>query len=320
MSKGAQANGDASAGVSTRPAVVEDDVVSAYAGRGTLASAETFASHVASCPECGEILKGEYCHRCGEKRLEGHDLSVRHFFHEAVQELTSVEHSKLFHTVWAILFRPGFLTNEWIAGRRKRYLKPLNLCLGIFALSIFAYSVYKPVSMYDLGNVLAQDKTGRAMIPLNRLAVKKHLETDVLLDRVSEKWQRLMSLSGLLFIAGFALVLQTVFMFSRRYFVEHLVFSMHFYSFSLLSVVLLWPIYFFIGIKSGGINTWVSVLKWLLDIVYMYFAVRAVYRLSAARTILASLLLIAGYFLSYVLIFIGTLAVALVSVAMAQNG
>jgi hypothetical protein len=109
-------------------------------------------------------------------------------------------------------------------------------------------------------------------------------------------------------------------MFSRRYFVEHLVFSMHFYSFSLLSVVLLWPIYFFIGIKSGGINTWVSVLKWLLDIVYMYFAVRAVYRLSAARTILASLLLIAGYFLSYVLIFIGTLAVALVSVAMAQNG
>jgi hypothetical protein len=271
----------------------------------------------AACPECGRSLLGEFCHRCGEKRLEGHDLSVRHFFDEAVQELTSVEHSKLFHTVWALLFRPGLLTNEWIAGRRRRYLKPLNLCLGIFALSLFAYSVYKPVSMYDLGNLLAQDKTGKAMEPLGRLAAKNHLEMEVLLDRVSEKWQHLMSLSGLIFVAGFALVLQMVFIFSRRYFVEHLVFSMHFYSFSLLTVVLFWPVYFFIGIKSGGANTWVAVFKWLLDIVYMFFAVRTVYRLGTARTFLASLLLIAGYFLSYMLIFIGTLVVALVSVATA---
>jgi hypothetical protein len=295
---------------------VEEGGVSASAVLEVEASgAEKFGAMTETCPECGEALAGEYCHRCGEKRLEGHDLSVHHFFHEAVQELTSVEHSKLFHTGWALLFRPGFLTNEWIAGRRKRYLKPLNLCLGIFALSLFAYSVYKPVSMYDLGNVLAQDKTGNAMIPLNRLAAKKHLETDVLLDRVSEKWQRLMSLSGLLFVAGFALVLQLVFIFSRRYFVEHLVFSMHFYSFSLLSVVLLWPVYFFIGIKSGGVNTWVAILKWLLDIVYMYFAVRAVYRLGTARTILASLLLILGYFISYMLIFLGTVVLALISVA-----
>ncbi|MDT5296462.1 MAG: hypothetical protein QOJ76_3342 [Acidobacteriota bacterium] len=269
------------------------------------------------CPECAGTLLGEYCHLCGEKRLEGHDLSVHHFFHEAVQELTSVEHSKLYHTVWALLFRPGFLTNEWIAGRRKRYLKPLNLCLGVFALALFAYSVYKPVSMYDLGNLLAQDKTGKAILPVARLAAKKHIETETMLDRVSEKWQRLMSLSGLLFVAGFALVLQLVFIFSRRFFVEHLVFSMHFFSFSLLSVVLLWPIYFFIGIKSGGVNTWVAVVKWLLDIVYMYFAVRAVYKLGTARTFLASLLLILGYFLSYMLIFIGTLVVAFVNVALA---
>jgi hypothetical protein len=269
------------------------------------------------CPECAETLLGEYCHLCGEKRLEGHDLSVRHFFDEAVQELTSVEHSKLFHTVWALLFRPGFLTNEWIAGRRRRHLKPLNLCLGVFALALFAYSVYKPVSMYDLGNLLAQNQSREAIAPLERLAAKKHMETEAFLDRVSEKWQRLMSLSGLLFVAGFALVLQLVFMFSRRYFVEHLVFSMHFFSFSLLSVVLLWPIYFFIGIKSGGLNTWVAVFKWLLDIVYMYFAVRAVYQLGTARTFLASLLLTLGYFLSYMLIFIGTLVVALVNVALA---
>jgi hypothetical protein len=269
---------------------------------------------VSSCPNCGETLAGVYCHRCGEKRPEARDLSVRHFVGEAVQELSSVEHSKLFHTLLALLFRPGLLTLEWIAGRRSRYLKPLNLCLGVFAVTLFAYSVYKPVSMYDLGNLFAQDKTG-SVAPLERVAAKKHMETGELLDRVSERWQRYVSLSPLFLAAAFALVLQLVFLSSRRYFVEHLVFSMHFFSFTMLTFVLLWPVYFFTGIKSGGVNTLVAVAKWLLDIVYMFFAVRAVYRMGTARTLLASLLLVLGYFLIYVLTIVVTFVAALIVVA-----
>src|ERR1044071_7760769 len=143
-----------------------------------------------SCPNCGTALAGEFCHGCGEKRPEARDLSVRHFFSEVAQEMTSVEHSKLFHTVWALLFRPGFLTNEWVAGRRKRYLKPLNLCLGVFALSLFAYSVYKPVSMFDVEKFIKQDKRADTVQLFDRFAAKKHMETGELFDRLSEKWQR----------------------------------------------------------------------------------------------------------------------------------
>src|ERR1044071_7675704 len=268
-----------------------------------------------ACPNCGTALAGEFCHGCGEKRPEARDLSVRHFFGEAAQELTSVEHSKLFHTVFALLFRPGFLTNEWVAGRRKRYLKPLNLCLGVLALSLFAYSVYKPVSMFDVEKFVNLNKQPDSMQVFDRFAAKKHIERSELFDRLSEKWQRNMSLSPLLFVGGFALVLQLVFLLSRRYFVEHLVFSMHFVSFSTLAVVLLWPLYFFIGIKAGGVSTLVAVFKWLLDIVYMFFAVRAVYRLGTLRTLLASVLLTLGYFLSYLLVFAGSLAAAIVTVA-----
>jgi hypothetical protein len=142
------------------------------------------------------------------------------------------------------------------------------------------------------------------------------METGELLDRVSEKWQRFMSLSPFVFIVAFALVLQLVFISTRRYFVEHLVFSMNYVSFSMLTIVLLWPLYFFIGIKQGGVNTAVAIVKWLVDIVYMFFAVRAVYRLSNARTVLASLLLIVGYFLSYMLVLIGSVVLAVVSVAL----
>ena len=286
--------------------------------RAGVSLADTSASRadarVSSCPNCGEPLAGDYCHRCGEKHPEARDLSVRHFVGEAVQELSSVEHSKLFHTLLALLFRPGLLTLEWVAGRRSRYLKPLNLCLGIFAVTLFAYSVYKPVSMYDLRNFVEQDKTG-GTAPIARLAAKKHMETGELLDRVSERWQRYVSFSPVFLAAAFALVLQLVFISSRRYFVEHLVFSMHFFSFTMLTLILLWPVYFFTGIKSGGASTLVAVVKWLIDIAYMFFAVRAVYRLGTARTLLASLLLILGYFLIYILTIVVTVVAALIVVA-----
>jgi hypothetical protein len=268
------------------------------------------------CPECETTLAGDYCHACGEKRPESRDLSIRYFFSEAAQELTSVEHSKLFHTIRALLFRPGFLTNEWKAGRRRRYLKPLNLCLGILALSFFAYSVYKPVSMFDIEKFIRESKREDSMKLFERFAAKKKVGVPELFERLGEKWQRYVSLSTLLFVGGFALVLQVVFMFSRRFFVEHLVFSMHFVSFSTLVVLLLWPVYFFIGLKPGGLNILPAVFKWGVDIFYMFVAVRSVYGLGRGRTLLASVVLVVGYFLSYMLVLLGALIAAIISVSL----
>jgi hypothetical protein len=303
---------------------VDESVSHVASGEGFTPAPDGAEAHPASqleefhreCPSCGKRLIGDFCHRCGEKRPESRDLTLRHFFKEAMQELTSVEHSKLFHTIWAVLFRPGFLTNEWIAGRRRLYLKPLNLYLGIFALSLFAYTVYKPVSTYDIGNVLAQEQGGESLKVFGRLAAKKHVDRDVLLERISEKWQRYMSLSPLLIVAGFALVLRLVFLFSPRYFVEHLVFSMHFISFSTLTVIFLWPIYFFIGIKQGSANYLVAICKWLVDMVYVFFAVRAVYGLGAGRTLLASLLLVVGYFACYLFVLLCALVLAIVVIGL----
>lgn len=197
-------------------------------------------------------------------------------------------------------------------GRRSHYLKPLNLCLGVFALSLFAYSVYKPVALYDVSNIAAQDRQGNFRRLVNRLAEKKHAEPAAVLDQMSERWQRFMSFSPVVFVAAFALVLQLVFLLSGRYFVEHLVFSMHFVSFTMLAAVLMWPVYFFVGVRPEGFaNYAVAAAKWLLDLAYMFFAVRAVYRLGALKTLLASLPLIAGYFVSYVLVFAGTLVLAM---------
>jgi hypothetical protein len=265
----------------------------------------------APCANCGVALVGDYCHGCGEKRVDARDISVRHFVSEAAQELTSVEHSKLFRTLSALLFRPGLLTAEYFSGRRGRYLKPFNLCLAIFALHLFVYTAYRQVSTYDIGQMVETQKQMAAewklknadALPkeLERVAARKGVTTEALYESINEKWNRNASLIQIPQIVLLALMLQFVYLF-RRYFVEHLVFSLHFLSFTALTVVMMWPIYFVMGIKPTFWNLLVVLVKFLVDIVYLFVAARVFYKESVARALLRAPVIFVGYFVIYVIL------------------
>ena len=284
----------------------------AEAGRAVEVGRAAGTAPTISCPTCEEQLLGEYCHRCGERRADARDLAVRHFAAEAARELTSLD-SKLTRTVRALLFRPGFLTLEWLAGRRRRYLKPLNLCLGIFALNLFAYSVYKPISRYDLGNIIESQPAAAKPIGqlLDKWSARKGMTREALIGSINDKWQKHMSLLQLLVILSLAAVLHLAFLL-RRYFVVHLVFSMHFLSFTFLLVVLLWPLYLVMGVSPTPRTQLLMSGVWLVFVAYVFFAARAVYGLRRAKALLLSLTVFAGYFVSYVLVYITSLVVAVV--------
>ncbi|MCA1633076.1 MAG: DUF3667 domain-containing protein [Acidobacteria bacterium] len=266
----------------------------------------------ASCANCGEPLTGDYCCRCGEKSVDARDLSVRHFVAEAAQELTSVEHSKLFRTIYAVLFKPGFLTAEYFSGRRGLYLKPLNLCLAVFAVQLFAYTAYKQVSTYDIGRVmetqrqLAQQwKLKDADILARRLegvAARKRITPEALYESINEKWNRNASLVQIPQIVLLALLLHVVYLF-RRYFIEHLVFSLHFLSFTALTLVLMWPVYFVLGINPTLLNMLVALAKFLLDIFYLFVAARVFYRESVGKALLRAPVIFVGYFVIYIIMY-----------------
>lgn len=277
----------------------------------------------AACPECGERLLGDYCHRCGEKRPDARELSMRHFAGDALKELTSLD-SKLYHTLVGLLFRPGFLTLEWIAGRRSRYLKPFNLCLALFALQLFAYSASKQASMFDVEMLVQNQRKMAEKMHLpsegdndnifQRAARRKSVSVESLEETVSEKWQRNVSLFQPVQILVLALLLQLFYLFSRRYFVEHLVFSMHFLAFATLTTTLMWPIYFVLGIAPTGYNMLVAGAKFLLDICYMFLALRAFYKGPPALAVLRALVLSIGYFITYAFSFMAALVAAMFAV------
>jgi len=272
------------------------------------------------CPSCGAALVGDYCHRCGEKRPEARDLSLRHFALDAAGELTSLD-TKLTRTLLALLFRPGRLTAEWVAGRRGLYLKPLNLCLGVLALNLFVYTASKQVTMFDVRLIVENQRQMAAQWKLPNgdfyerrfaaAATRRGTTVEALYDTVNEHWQRNVSLLQPLQIVTLAVLLQLIYIFSRRYFVEHVVFAMHYLSFAVLTTTLMWPLYYLIGIHPTLKNMAFAFAKFGVDILYLFMALRVFYGGRLGLAVLRALVAFGGYFVGYAVVYMIALFAAM---------
>jgi hypothetical protein len=95
------------------------------------------------CLNCGTVVQGRYCHVCGQENTEPKETfwhMVTHFFYD----ITHFDGS-FFVTLKDLLFKPGFLSREYMLGRRKKYLHPVRMYVftsAVFFLVFFSlYSV-----------------------------------------------------------------------------------------------------------------------------------------------------------------------------------
>ncbi len=90
----------------------------------------------AVCANCGAPLAGPYCHACGQpvKGMIRQLSSVLADFADSVLNLDS----RLLRTIAPLLLRPGWLTLEYFAGRRVRYVTPFRLFFFLCIIAIFA--------------------------------------------------------------------------------------------------------------------------------------------------------------------------------------
>jgi hypothetical protein len=258
-----------------------------------------------NCPECAAPLAGEYCHRCGEKLPDAHDLTLKHFLHHGLHELTHFD-SKIFRTVQALLFRPGLLTVEYLAGRRKRYVLPLRLFLVIFALNFFLYT--RPgVALYDVRFITSTPQSKPFADALERGAAKRHMDKEILFDRINEHWQHnasLFQLGEVFFFAVWLAVLNW-----RRYFVEHLIFALHVSSFTLLFGSVTWLYYLRYGFKQ---NVFLIGISFVVLLLYLLRAVPRMYGTTGGTTLLKSFVLLIGLEVSRVFFVSFTMVLSLI--------
>ncbi len=94
----------------------------------------------AACANCGEALAGPYCAQCGQHVADFH-RSVWRFVVDFFDN-TICWDNKFFRTLGPLFRHPGFLTREFMLGRRVRYVHPLRLFLFTSAvcLTLLQYS------------------------------------------------------------------------------------------------------------------------------------------------------------------------------------
>ncbi len=94
---------------------------------------------LAACANCASPFDGpapRFCPHCGQETTL-HPPSVGEFLHEFVGHYVAVE-GALWKTLGLLLLRPGRLTTEYFAGRRRRYVLPLRLYLSASFLFFLA--------------------------------------------------------------------------------------------------------------------------------------------------------------------------------------
>ena len=98
-------------------------------------SADLRAPGDIACRNCGADAPGAFCPSCGqETRVQL--PRVGQFMREAAGRYVAFD-GRMWRTLGALLVHPGFLTREYLAGRRKRYVRPARLVL-VLAIVMFA--------------------------------------------------------------------------------------------------------------------------------------------------------------------------------------
>lgn len=96
------------------------------------------------CLNCNTDLHGRFCHVCGQQNTEPKETVwglVTHFFND----ITHFD-GKFFSSLKYLITKPGFLSAEYVKGRRASYLNPIRMY--IFTSAIF-FIIFFSVATLD---------------------------------------------------------------------------------------------------------------------------------------------------------------------------
>lgn len=118
---------------------------------------------------------GRYCHNCGQENLEPKETVwhlVQHFFND----ITHFD-GKFFETVRYLLRKPGFLSLEYMRGRRMSYLNPIRMYVFTSAIFfIILFSLKKPEDM--VSKRAKKDNKGVVALMADQARLQKELQSE----------------------------------------------------------------------------------------------------------------------------------------------
>jgi len=294
------------------------------------------------CLNCGTIQDSNYCPHCGQKNREYH-ISFKDFLADFLEELLDVD-SRVIRSLKLLFSKPGFLTTEYVLGRRINYVPPVRIYLVASVLFFLSLSLKTLIPSFQ-NNQFLKEITGSGDIngALEKAVEAKANEANgdeyfkggsglVKVDPQSSTWPISLSVGESRynvqqgdFLSNFsdnfakmmffllpvaALQLKVLYWRRKKLYIEHLIFSLHVHA-VIFSLLILTVILDFKIVMWGVI---------LASLIYLYLALKNFYAQSHSKTFSKMLLLLTSYGFTIGLMMALTLAATAIGLVLGNSG
>ena len=116
-----------------------------------------------NCLNCNATVLGRYCQACGQENTEPKETFWHMFTHFD---------GSFFVTLKDLLFKPGFLSKEYMLGRRKKYLHPVRMYVFTSAVFFLVFFSLFYVSENDIAKADQRAKTERSFSTIKEESLK----------------------------------------------------------------------------------------------------------------------------------------------------
>lgn len=133
------------------------------------------------CLNCGTPLDVEdkYCHQCGQLNSKK-QLALKDFFGEFFSNIFSYD-SRIWRTITHLLFKPGFVSKQFISGKRLSYANPfrffLSVCI-VFFLMVQAQEFVKYFTEEQVEKVLNKNDDQEAEVDIENGLISIKMQDD----------------------------------------------------------------------------------------------------------------------------------------------
>jgi hypothetical protein len=268
----------------------------------------------ARCRNCGTQMEGRYCHNCGQDVFAAVTRSFKDLVYTAFENIFVLD-NKLFVSLKYLFFYPGKLTKEFIDGKIVRYVHPAKF---FWFASILFFALF--IGQIDFDEIKERKEKNETETVASLADLDDELDEDtpqIIKDEVEEfkqnpekyKYKFFNNLENIfstyapyvafLLIPFYAFLLFLFYRKTNPYYIDHLIFTLHFHTF----VFLLLSIHFGITALFPDLysDSWVFVY---LPLLYLTIASYVFYRPKITSLIWKTGMINIIYFIGLIVLFI----------------
>lgn len=212
--------------------------------------------HENKCTNCEKLTTGNFCSHCGQS-VYSRRGPIWRMLGELTEDIFTID-SKFYTSISALFLKPGYLTTEFVSGRRVSILPPVRMYLVVSIVFFLIFQIEAPdvsdKNVYigniligreapdpNLGNFKITDEGNIkwfSELIADRKDELQQSNSQIVINKMFNVLEKTLPNALLLFLPLFAFVLKGLYLFKRVLYFDHLLFVLHFQTWLMCWIML----------------------------------------------------------------------------------